>query len=55
MATLAQPVKVSTPDEVATAEQALLGIFDEIDETLTPEQRTEFYAELRASAIARGE
>jgi hypothetical protein len=55
MATLAQPAKVSTPEEVAAAEQVLLSVFDEIDETLTPEQRAQFYAELRANAIAHGE
>ncbi len=55
MATLAPPVKVSTPEEVAAAENALIDIFYEIDERLTPEQRADFYADLRASANAHGE
>jgi hypothetical protein len=55
MATLVQPVKISTPEEVAAAEQALLEVFEEIDSKLTPDQRADFYSELRENAIAHGE
>jgi hypothetical protein len=55
MATLAQP-KVSTPDNQTTAaEEALVGAFEELLETMSPEDRLGLIGDLRANAVAHGE
>jgi hypothetical protein len=55
MATLAQPVKVSTPEEVTAAEQALSELFLDHLETLPEDRQKEVMSELRANALALGE
>jgi hypothetical protein len=55
MATLEQPVRVSTPEEVAAAEQALSELFLDHLETLPEDRQKEVMAELRANALALGE
>jgi hypothetical protein len=55
MATLAQP-KVSTPEKQTTAaEEALVGAFEGLLETTSPEDRLGLIGDLRANAVAHGE
>jgi len=55
MATLTHPQTRPTEAEVKAAEDALLEIFAEHLETLTPEKREEIAVELRANAEKFGE
>jgi hypothetical protein len=55
MATLTQPAASLIPAKHNAAEQSLLDVFDEIVDDLSPEQRTDFFSELRSNAQAHGE
>ena len=55
MATLTQPKIVQTEPEFTPAEQALIDAFEELLETMPPEQRKAIVADLRANAVAHGE
>jgi hypothetical protein len=55
MATLTQPTVPLVPGKHPAAERSLLDVFDEIVDDLTPEQRDDFYSELRSNGQAHGE